>query len=350
VISTVSAVTLVRDKLPISEIAEMLKVRYLVTGEIFESGEKIQARVRLVEAPMLTQVWSANFTESSDNIFALQERIAASIIPQVWTNIDINERHKSLTVPLKSRSSYELYWRADALFRKLDQASSNQAVAIAGELVRTNPDSAWAYAMSAFCNGTAYANGWTTDPVQTRDLALAHYQNALRLDHDNVQVLGYAAGTLVAVGGSMVIADKLIGRALTLLPDHSSTLFWGGWVDLIGGRPERARQRLARGLEITPIWAVRAYALAGIGLSHLLEGQIDKAYELLFEAYVQAPDYPFSAAGLCIAAAAKSDRKTAGEVGKRLIATGKDEQVLRMLQNPVHRAMFAHALASATAA
>lgn len=349
-ISTVSAVTLVRDKLPISEIAEMLKVRYLVTGEIFESGEKIQARVRLVEAPMLTQVWSANFTESSDNIFALQERIAASIIPQVWTNIDINERHKSRAMPLKSRSSYELYWRADALFRKLDETSSNEAVTIARELVHTNPESAWAYAMSAFCNATAYANGWAADPALAHDLALAHYQNALRLDHDNVQVLGYAAGTLVAVGGSMQIADKLIERALTLLPDHSSTLFWGGWVDLISGRPERARERLARGLEITPVWAVRAYAIGGIGLSYLLEGQMDKAYELLFEAYVQDPDYPFSAAGLCIAAVARGERETAREVGRRLIATGKDVQVLRMLQNPVHRALFSHALTGATGA
>lgn len=106
----------------------------------------------------------------------------------------------------------------------------------------------------------------------------------------------------------------------------------------------------ARGLEITPLWAVRAYAIAPIGLSHLLEGQMDKAFELLFDAYVQDPDYPFTGAGLCIAAAARGDRKTAREVGKRLIATGKDEQVLRMLQNPVHRAMFSHALASATVA
>lgn len=350
VVSTVSAIELVRDKMPIGAISEALKVRYLVTGEIFEHGGKIQARVRLVEAPALTQVWSANFTESSDNIFALQERIAASIIPQIWTNIDIRERRKSLSMPLPSRSSYELYWRADALFRKLDETSSKEAVAIAGELVKANPQSAWAYAMSAFCNATAFSNGWADDPAQARDLALAHYQNALRLDHDNVQVLGYAAGTLVAVGGSMQIADKLIERALSLLPDHSSTLFWGGWVDLISGRPERARQRLARGLEITPLWAVRAYAIAGIGLSHLLEGQMDKAFELLFDAYVQDPDYPFTGAGLCIAAAARGDRKTAREVGQRLVATGKDEQVLHMLQNPVHRAMFSHALASATAA
>lgn len=349
VVSTVSAIALVRDKMPIRQISETLKVRYLVTGEISESDGQIQARVRLVEAPTLQQVWSGNFVESSESLSVLQQRIAASIIPQIWTTIDINERHKSLSVPLTSRSSYELYWRADALFRKLDEASANEAVCIAEELVRTNPDSAWAYAMSAFCNGTAYANGWTTDPAQTRDIALAHYQNALRLDHDNVQVLGYAAGTLVAVGGSMQIADKLINRALALLPDHSSTLFWGGWVDLISGKPERARQRLARGMEITPIWSVRAYAVAGIGLSHLLQGQMETAFELLFEAYVQDPDYPFSAAGLCIAAVARGDHETAHQVGSRLTASGKDTLVLRMLQDPMHRAMFSYALAHATA-
>jgi TolB-like protein len=325
-------------------IATELGVRYVLTGSLRIMPDAIRVSVQLIDGKTSQQIWGRAFRSSLAELLQLEEDIALAAAPQVWTQIDLSERHKGRIAQVSDPDSYALYWRANALFREWRSESTREAVRLTDVLVARNPECALSLALAGFCNAIAYGFGWSDVPSVTQRKAIKHYQNALRLGPDNVEAIGYAVGTLVLVGGDMRIADHLISHALSLLPAHQPTLFWGGLADIAMGNGTRARERLELSLRINPSSGVRAYALTGIGLSLLMEGQHSEALTALEKATLSAPDLTLAQAGLAVSA------MFAGEPDKaRLAALAVDEHgginaATFLLRNEAHRELLRRGL------
>lgn len=340
VVASASAEALAEQSRDPVFIARRLGVRYLIDGAVRQAGQELRVTVNLLDGETGTQVWSQAFTGHRDAIFALQEQVATAIAPQIHTRIDIAELNRGLIDPARSGDAYALYWRANALFRQWDEAAIREAIDICEVLVRMQPASSWAAAMAAFCHAIAFTSGWTENPAQTRRAAVAHYQAAMRHGADDPSVLGYAAGTLVCIGGDVDVAERLIGRALELLPSYQPTLFWGGWVDIARGRPAHARERFELSLRINPMAGARAYAICGIGLALLMQGQMTEAYDMLCEAAQFIPDYPMTQMGLAIAASMTGRADEAARALGALRSRGNVGRVMEVIREPKYRALF----------
>lgn len=318
VVATGSAAALADRGMTMTEIAARLGVRYLLAGAVRREANALKASLSLICGRSGAQVWTCAADGRMDDVLALQERLAALAAPQIWTKIDLAERRRILASGARNRSNYELYWRANALFRTFERDGVLEAIFLADELVRLDRNCAFAASLAAFCHGVAFASRWTTDPASTRRAAIAHCQNALRFGGDNVEALGYVAGALVSIGGDMELADRVIGRALTILPAHQPTLFWGGWVDISNGVPRRARERFELALRINPVSGSRPFAIAGLGVARLLERDYAGAVELLQQAVVEVPTYPPAQLALC-AAAMKAERPDIAQEAARAV-------------------------------
>jgi TolB-like protein len=348
VVSTSSAAALVHRGQTAREIAVALGVRYLLEGSLAEGAVGAHVTVRLIEGESGFQRWASTLAVPGGDLMVLQEKIATALAPQIWTHIDQAERHRGLSRRTRIDDSYDLYWRANALFHQWTRASIREALDLTRDLVAREPDSGWAAAICAFCNAAAYTTGWSDNADVARRTALIEYQNALRLEPDNVEVMGYCAGTLALIGGDLTIADHLIDRALSLFPSYQPTLFWGGWVDLANGRPDRASERLELSLRINPVSGVRAYAMTGIGLARLMMGEVVEAYALLFEANISIPTYAVTMAGLYMAARLKGENAVARTLAERLKRSGDVDKVFALFSNPAHRALLQTSLAADT--
>jgi TolB-like protein len=345
VVSATSAAVLAGRRLTHTEIAHQLGVRYLLDGTLLESAGRLRATISLLDGKTGLQVWGCSVDGRRDDIFSLQEAVATKTAPQIWTQIDLAERHRSLRQAPRSGDNYELYWRANALFRSWDRASTLEAIRLTDELTASDPACPLSAGLAAFCNSVAFAFRWTADPQATRRAAIAHYQNALRLGQSNVESLGYVAGTLIGIGGDLDLADQIISHALSLLPAYQPTLFWGGWVDVARGEPARGRERLELALRINPASGVRAYALTGIGIANLFLGEDAAAFAMLTEAAFHLPTYPIAVAGLCVAAARTGNRVVAHRAAASLLELGEVGKMLEVLQRPAHRDGLAAAIA-----
>ena len=80
---------------------------------------------------------------------ALQNELAQAIAPQIWTHIDLAERHRGLLLPIQMDNSYHVYWRANALFHQWTPVSISEALALTTTLVAQEPHSGWAAAINA---------------------------------------------------------------------------------------------------------------------------------------------------------------------------------------------------------
>jgi TolB-like protein len=321
------------------EIAKQLGVRYLLDGSIQKIGNRLRVGAMLLDGSSGEQIWGQGFDGEMGDLHALQQQIANQIAPQIWTKVDIAERNRSLRHRPLTADNYVLYWRANALFRSWTQADVDEAIVLTRQALANDANCPWNASLAAFCQGISYMLGFASDRAAARHEAITHYQTALRYGEDNVEIIGYAVGTLVAVGGNMAVADRLVAHALSLLPSHQPTLFWGGWVDLVGNNPTRARERFELALRLNPATGVRSQTLSGIGFAALLQGQIDDAHMFLTDAIKSSPPFFMAPIGLCITATLKGDQETALACAQMAQFFDHD-QVLGMIQNPEQRALL----------
>lgn len=340
VVATTSGAALSQTGMPATAIARQLGVKYLIEGTVKVAARQVRATVALIDGGTGQQLWTKAYDAHADELFDVQARIATEVAPHIHTQIDLTELRGALVNPLRSGDAYALYWRANALFRQWDRAAILEALDLSERLVAMQPLSAWAAAIAAFCHAIAFASRWTEDAGDTRRSAIRHYQQAMRFGGEDPTVLGYAAGTLLGIGGDLDVADTLIAHALSLLPSYQPTLFWGGWVDLARGNPARARDRFELSLRINPAAGVRAYAMTGIGIACLMESRFDDAFTLLQAARVFIPDYPATMVGYCVAAALSGHRDEAAAAAVQVRARGALDAVAAILPDPAHRALI----------
>lgn len=322
-----------------------LGVRYVLEGSVQREGQAIRLQVRLTDGVVREQIWTQRFDTTFSALFDVQAEIAQTVAQQIDSSVEIAERDRATLQPVTTPNAYQLYWRANALFRQWERAPMQEAIALAQEVLTLEPHNAWASALAAFCQSIMIAFGWAEDPAATRAAAMAHYEHCLRYGGNDPFVLGYAAGTLVGLGGDIAIADQLIERALAIHPASGASLFWGGWVDVARGNPARAITRFEQALRMNPRSAVRPQALTGIGLASLARADIDHARTVLREAVQYLPHAPVTLAGLVLALALGGEDADAAPYAMRLAAMGGSGAVEATIRDPALRALLDMTLA-----
>lgn len=316
------------------KLSRALGVRYLLDGSVQRSADTIRVTVRLTDGILREQLWTQTFDASLVDVFALQADVAQAVAQQIDSSVETAERARAVAQPVVTPDAYQLYWRANALFRRWERAPMLEAIDLAEQVLRLEPDNAWASALAAFCNAVSYSFHWAGDRAATRRAALDHYEHCLRNGADDPFVLGYAAGTLVGIEGDIRVADQLIDRALAIHPASAASLFWGGWVDLALANPARGLSRFETTLRINPRSAVRAHALTGTGLCLLALGRIPESRAALNEAVQYLPQLPVTVAPLVIVNELLGNSDEAGHFAARLRQLGGVESVASTLRDP----------------
>ncbi|MEP3421267.1 MAG: hypothetical protein ABJN35_06010 [Erythrobacter sp.] len=287
--------------LPPTGIATKLGVTYIIDGSVIVDDEKIRASIALIDGSTGEQIWAGNVDGASHDLWSLQDEIARQIAPSIWSYVDLAERDRGLRRMQSPDGDYEQYWRANALFRSWKPEAVQEASEILDELAAKNTTCPWAASFAAYSHSMTYLLDFSPDREVSQRRANIYCQAALRYGGDNVEALGYCAGTIVNIGGEIERADRLITRSLQILPSFQPTLFWGGLVDLAAGKPERARERFELALRLNPASGARGQTIGGLGFSALLLRDFQTAVHLFERAEAEDPDFPMTRFGKIIA-------------------------------------------------
>lgn len=325
------------------EIAKKMALHYIVDGDLSFFGDKVRVGVSLVEGVRGEQIWAQNFVASCDEIHEMEVQIAHQIAPRIWTFVDQAERTKVLRHSAQSLQEYELYWKANALFREFRKDQLVEAIELLDKLVILKPSCPWATSLASFCHGVAYLLRVTPDREAARRRAVSFCQTALQYGHDNAEVLGYCAGAILVIGGDLERADSMISSALKLMPSFQPLLFWGGWIDLGRGDTARARERFMEALEVNPEAGARGQTLCGIGLALLLDGESSEALDYLGEAAVLSATFPMTALGL-LAAARMAGRNEIAAKAAQILSGAETLEIVSIFRNQTHRTLLSAAL------
>lgn len=87
VISRSSAFTYKGREVPIPQIARELDVAHVLEGSVRKDGNRIRVTAKLIEARSDTHLWSETWDRTLDDVFAIQDEIAADLVLQLQVSL-----------------------------------------------------------------------------------------------------------------------------------------------------------------------------------------------------------------------------------------------------------------------
>ncbi len=331
----------------IPAIAKQLHVAHVLEGSVRKAGNTVRITAQLIDAATDTPLWSQTYDRTLDDIFAIQDEIAADVVKQLKLTL--------LGAPPKTRSTdpegYALYLQAVQLGRQHTADAYQQSDALYRQALAIDPRyaPAWdglarnlinesgigllsakqgvtdarAAAIKALAIDPDYAPaharlGWIA-AIGDNDLAAAaqHYQRALALDPTDLGVLGSSATLLRSLGrlNQRLALDQAVVRRD---PVNVTALANLGAAQLWAGRFDEAIASLGTALSLSPERAAAHYA---IGVALLLKGDAKAALAQM----EREPNTAWRMIGLALAYHALERKSEADAALAALIAKfGKD--------------------------
>jgi TolB-like protein len=87
VISRSSAFTYKDRDVPIPQVAHELNVAHVLEGSVRKAGDRIRVTAQLIEGRTDTHLWSQTWDRTLDDVFAIQDEIAADVVSQLRVSL-----------------------------------------------------------------------------------------------------------------------------------------------------------------------------------------------------------------------------------------------------------------------
>ena len=180
VIARTSSFAFKGQDLPVPEIARRLNVASILQGSVRKAGDRVRISVQLVRATDGAQLWSETYDRSLDDIFLVQDEIAASVVEQLKLKL----LRAPLVTPVDPRV-YTLVLQAQALLDQQSKEGRAQALAVFQQALSIAPNEAraWAGLGRVYVNQAIYSE---RPPAEAATLARQAYDRALKIDPRNV--------------------------------------------------------------------------------------------------------------------------------------------------------------------
>jgi TolB-like protein/Tfp pilus assembly protein PilF len=247
-----------------------LGVRYVLEGSVRKSANRVRITGQLIDTLSGAHLWADRFEGTLEDVFALQDRVTASVVGVIAPKIEQAEIERAKYKPTEQLDSYDFYLRGMALYYKRQFEPARELFKKAYE---RDPDYAAAYAMAAYMFGTqrGVAGQKLTDDMLAEALKLTNI--AAGLANEDAFVLARCGHAFVFFGRDYERGMSMVEQAVAL--NSNLSVVWSslGWVSLICGQAERAIEGFQNMLRLSPVDSLRVFTWSGIAWAHWAKAQ-----------------------------------------------------------------------------
>jgi TolB-like protein/Tfp pilus assembly protein PilF len=255
-------------EVPIPEIAKILHVAHVLEGSVRKSGNQVRITAQLIRAVDGYHLWSQTYDRKLDDIFAIQDEIAADVVKQLKVTL----LGAAPTARQTDPKAYALYLQARQLGYQRTPDALRQSDSLYREVLAIDPQYAPAWAeLARNLMNEASTGGISNDEGfrQAREAA----EKALAIDPDYAPAYARLA-RVVASGGDVAGAAQHLERALALDPSDLDVLReCAVLLQTLG----RLQQATAINEYVVGRDPVNVRSLYNLGLSYRYTGRYDEA-------------------------------------------------------------------------
>jgi TolB-like protein/class 3 adenylate cyclase len=264
----------------VKQVARALGVRYVLEGSVRKALNRVRITGQLIDTASGAHIWADRFDGALDDIFALQDQVASSVVGAIEPRLRHSEIERAGRKPTDSLDAYDLYLRSLAEFHKFTAAGMRQAVALLHRALAIDPSYAPAAALIGYCRHFQ-RDHWLGGPVSDSDVAesVCLARHAVTAGKDDPEALWMAAFVLMVLAGEHATAASAVERALALNPNSANAWMASGLVSCFRNRPDAAIEALQRAMRLSPLDPEGPGIKSGLAGAHLVAGRYEEALE-----------------------------------------------------------------------
>jgi adenylate cyclase len=143
------------------EIGKRLGVETLLEGSIRKAGNRVRISVQLIDARNGYHLWSERFDRELEDIFAIQDEIAHSVLNTVGLSLTQREERRLLKPSTTNVQAYEFYLRGRKFFHQWTRQSIEFARQMFERAIELDPNfaAAWAGLATAHLHLAGWGGG-----------------------------------------------------------------------------------------------------------------------------------------------------------------------------------------------
>lgn len=254
------------------EIGKRLGVETFLEGSIRKAGDRLRITVQLVDARNGYHLWSERFDREIEDIFAIQDEIARSVLDALGLSLTAREERRFIKPSTANVEAYEFYLRGRKLFQSWTRQNTEFAREMFSRAVAIDPGFAAAWAVLANTYVDLYRWGRNSRDLEEGQRTSAH---ALELD-PNLAEGHVAIGQVLAIQRNFKEAAAEFERAIELDPTLFDAYYFYARSSFEAGDLDRAVQLFEKARQSRPE-DYQASALRALALHEL--GRADEARE-----------------------------------------------------------------------
>lgn len=234
----------------IRSIGSQLNVAYVLEGSVRKVGDVVRVTGQLIDSATGFHLWSQTYDRTPDDIFALQDEIAGSIVEALLGELDLAPPAASSRSV--SAEAQDLYYRGRAQWSRRDAVGIPEAIELFNRAIEE--DSLYAEAYAGLADSWAlmpqFVRSADAEDAMTRAEGFA--QRAIELD-DGLAEAHASLGLVRALRLDRVGALAELSRAIEINPSYAPALHWRSNVLAEMGRLREALEDARRAASVDPL-------------------------------------------------------------------------------------------------
>ena len=290
-----SAFTFKGKDATVGEVGRALNVATVLEGSVRKAGNRLRISVQLVKVANGYHVWSERYDRTLDDIFAVQDDIAQSVVTELRTTLlgeavvgnDASDVKAQVAVAVKGRATdaeaYQLYLQAVYFIERENREDMTKAVGYLKQALKRDPEFALAWAELGRAHMSAAGHGWSS-AATAFECAREAVASALACEPELAEGYTHLGWIQMMYDWNWSGAEASYVRALALAPGNAAVLRRAGVLHQLLGRYDDAIGLFRRSIEKDPLnggtYSNLAITLYAVGRLEEAAAACRKALEL----------------------------------------------------------------------
>lgn len=238
---------------PLAQIGQQLRSRFLVDGTVRREGDRLRINVELLDSRDGQVVWSWRRFIDRTELAAEQEALVGRIAGSLQYRIRDTEERRALALPPKSLDVYVLTRHGKAMMEKYSPEGMREARRFLEQALASDPNYAQAWVWLGMTNTIDSDLGLTGDWSHARiPEVLVQVERAVALAPDS-PIAYVALSQAQAIAGDFRGALASAKHCMQLSPNDADCLYIVGKAQMELGEPAAAARNLEQALDRNPV-------------------------------------------------------------------------------------------------
>jgi len=314
-----------------------LGVRYILSGSIRRTDNRIRISAELADAETLGVLWTDRVSGELTDLFVVQERLAERVVQTIAPNIYGVELRRIARKRTENFDAYDYMLRGLDLLYRLTPQEFDQAYQMFQKSIELDESYAVPYALSALWHSIRSQQGWSPDPPTDFAAVQRFAADALERDPLDIWALSLSGHLRALLFRDFDAAISLFDRAIYASPNSAFAWARSSPTFCYIGDGAEAQRRAEQAMRLSPFDPQIFFTHTALGHAAYTQGNYEDAVVWGRRAYAENPRYTANVRLFVASLAAAGAVDEARQVGRALLRLEPNFRVRKFCDNYAYR-------------